>query len=234
MITESHAHILLIKALVYSNLAEANADLQCIESSTKALIFLGTPHRGSSYAEWGKIAAAIATVAQFDVNSRNIKALQPHGQPLAELEKGFGRLIMHNSFRIHNFQEAQGLKGVNYLNQRVGDLKMAAIFLTDLVPQVVEPWSASIGDPGKERTESINANHMDMCRYCGIDDPGYIKTGSEIASHVEELRKEMSGMHMSSGMEFPRETGANHRIQRNLLESTMVSGATGLQFHKAD
>lgn len=58
---------------------------------------------------------------------------------------------------------------------------------------MVEPWSASIGDPGRERTETINANHMNMCRFTGIDDPGYVKVGSEIQERIDVLQEIRQG-----------------------------------------
>ena len=109
----------LVKALVDSNIAEGKPELQEIESSTAALIFLGTPHRGSSHAGWGEVASRIASAAFFDVNRKNLGALEVNGDALAQLEKNFGRLVMHHNFTIHNFQEAQGYKGVKGLNGRV-------------------------------------------------------------------------------------------------------------------
>ena len=53
--------------------------------------------------------------------------------------------------------------------------------------QVVENWSSSIGDHGSEPSESINANHMNMCRFYGRHDPGYKQVGGEIQSKVNEL-----------------------------------------------
>ena len=61
---------------------------------------------------------------------------------------------------------------------------------TDNFAQVVEPWSASIGDPGRERTETIDADHREMCRFSGKTDPGYVKVGSEIASRVNAIKDE--------------------------------------------
>ena len=59
------------------------------------------------------------TAAFFDVNSKNVGALQPHGESLSQLEKSFGSLIIHDHFTIHTFQEALGYKGVKGLNGRV-------------------------------------------------------------------------------------------------------------------
>lgn len=51
--------------------------------------------------------------------------------------------------------------------------------------QIVEPSSARIGDPGREIVQSIDANHMDMCRFPSKDDPEYKKVSFEIKSLIE-------------------------------------------------
>jgi hypothetical protein len=84
---------------------------------------LGTPHRGSDYAHWGKLAQQVACAAFFDANGKTLEHLKPNGEQLAQLEKSFARLINRRTFKIHTFQEAQGFKGVKGLNTRVMLLK---------------------------------------------------------------------------------------------------------------
>jgi hypothetical protein len=38
-----------------------------------------------------------------------------------------------------------------------------------------------------EKPETIDANHMDMCRFSGPDDPGYQQVGGELSSWISEL-----------------------------------------------
>lgn len=107
------------KSLCESNLSEGKPEFKLIEQNTKAIFFLGTPHRGSPYASLGKIAETIASAACFDTNGKTIGHLEVHGEQLMQLEKDFGRLVAHQTFLIHNFQEAQGFKGIKGLNGRV-------------------------------------------------------------------------------------------------------------------
>lgn len=48
-------------------------------------------------------------------------------------------------------------------------------------------FSSSLDDP-RENAEHIDANHMDMCRFAGPFDAGYIQVGGEIASIVDHVR----------------------------------------------
>lgn len=102
-----------------SSLSEGNVELKNIADSTTALVFLGTPHRGSSWTGWGKIAAAVAAAALFDVQKSNIKHLDANGQNLSQLEQAFGRLIYRRTFKIHSFQESKGMAGMRPLNAKV-------------------------------------------------------------------------------------------------------------------
>lgn len=169
-VAHSLGGIIVKQALVDSQRAERRVEEKSIHHYTDAVIFLGTPHRGSQYSSWGQIAERIARAAFFDTNSRNISSLQVHGTELANLERDFLILLDRQTFSVFNFQEALGFKGIKGLNGKI-----------------VENWSSSIGDHGSEPSESINANHMNMCRFYGKHDPGYKQVGGEILIKVNEL-----------------------------------------------
>lgn len=57
---------------------------------TRLIIFLGTPHRGSSYAGWGKIASNLASLGLQDSNKRLKQTLEVNGEVLD---------IIHNEFK---------------------------------------------------------------------------------------------------------------------------------------
>ena len=97
--------------------SEAFPERSAIYSSTKALFFLGTPHRGSSWAAWGDIARGIASVV-FDTNSFLVKDLEINGQAFVQLEKNFGLLIYRRTFYIYTYIKAQGFKPIPLLNSK--------------------------------------------------------------------------------------------------------------------
>lgn len=85
--------------------------------ATKAVLFFGTPHRGSSRAEAGAILQNIAHISGFDTNSKNIQALQVNSPELEVVHERFMKLYQCHPrpFEVYTFQEAQGLTGVGIL-----------------------------------------------------------------------------------------------------------------------
>lgn len=99
--------------------SKAFPDRQKVYQSTKALFFLGTPHKGSNWAVWGEIARELASVI-FDTNPSLIKHLKVNGEALMQLEKNFEPLIYLRTFWIFTFAEAKGYKPLPLLNSKVG------------------------------------------------------------------------------------------------------------------
>lgn len=91
---------------------------QKVYKSTKALFFLGTPHRGSSWAAWGEIATGLAGTI-FDTNSALIKHLEVNGEALMQLEKNFGTLIHKRTFLTKTFKEGRNYKPLPLLKSKV-------------------------------------------------------------------------------------------------------------------
>jgi hypothetical protein len=52
----------------------------------------------------------------------------------------------------------------------------------------VDSVSSSL-DHAQERKDSINANHIMMCRFTGREDDGYIKVRGVITKYVNEIQK---------------------------------------------
>lgn len=93
-------------------------DRKEIYESTKALFFLGTPHRGSDWAQWGEIARVLVNVI-FDTNSQLIKDLEVYGRRLTELQDHFVNLLYHRTFYVYTFTEAQDFKPYLLLKSKV-------------------------------------------------------------------------------------------------------------------
>ena len=97
---------------------EALPQRRKVYSSTRALFFLGTPHRGSDFAGWGEIARKVAGV-MFSTNPSSIRHLKVNGEPLMQLEKNFEPLIYRRTFWVYTFIEAKGFKPVPLLDSKV-------------------------------------------------------------------------------------------------------------------
>lgn len=92
------------------------------------IVFLGTPHRGSSYAPWGAIAANIASVTLHDPNKKIIKALEPNSEVLDNIHEDFKNIITTSKIKIHSFQEARGMTGFKGLHNKVPQYFMSCAF----------------------------------------------------------------------------------------------------------
>lgn len=83
------------------------------------VVFLGTPHRGSSLAGWGTIAANLASAALHHSNKDIIETLKVNGEVLDNIQDEFQAAVLEYGIKIHSFQEARGISGVKGLSGKV-------------------------------------------------------------------------------------------------------------------
>lgn len=91
---------------------------------------------------------------------------------LERAQESFSGLWQKYDFRVKTFQEGLGLTGFH---------------LGVLGNKVVPDYSSSLGDH-RERSETLQANHMDMCRFTGSDDPNYRKVAGEFQSIYRSIQ----------------------------------------------
>lgn len=110
---------LLLKAVLKQ---ESDADTTTVDGriilkvceSTIGTIFLGTPHRGSSYADLAELVAGVVRVACFDRGISVPKDLRVDASILEILDDSFSRLYSTYGFALLTFEESQGL-GIPFL-----------------------------------------------------------------------------------------------------------------------
>ncbi|KAI9055794.1 hypothetical protein LZ554_000735 [Drepanopeziza brunnea f. sp. 'monogermtubi'] len=89
----------------------ANDDtLRDVYTSTAAVFFLGTPHRGSPKAALGEIARRIVFLSGVDTSDQNLRALRVDSAELEVVHESFVRLyeLKDRRFQVVTFQEAKG------------------------------------------------------------------------------------------------------------------------------
>ncbi|VBB84614.1 Putative Kinesin light chain [Podospora comata] len=124
---------------------------------TKLIVFLGTPHRGSAFAEWGDIASNLALLGLQDSNKKIITTLEVNSEVLDNIHEEFKTIADQSQIRIHSFQEARGISGMKGLHNKV-----------------VDDFSSKLDLPRSlETVESIDANHIQMARCSDRADPQY-------------------------------------------------------------
>jgi len=90
---------------------------------------------------------------------------------LERAQESFSTLWDKHQFRVKTFQEGMGLTGVN-----IGALGR----------KVVPDYSSLIGDH-RERAETLQANHMEMCRFSGRDCSNYRRVAGELRSICQSI-----------------------------------------------
>ncbi|KAK4225059.1 hypothetical protein QBC38DRAFT_445882 [Podospora fimiseda] len=135
--------------------------------STAAVVFLGTPHRGSpDFVNMGELMRSIISALFVGTSSCNLHALGLRTTGLERAQEAFSQVWHTYNFTVKTFQEGLGLTGIN---------------LGMLGNKVVPDYSSLIGDY-RERPETLQANHMDMCRFRGENDHNYRKVVGELRS----------------------------------------------------
>jgi hypothetical protein len=120
----------LLQLLLRAN--ENNVDShQQLCNSAIATLFLGTPHRGSTYADMGETVRRVASIAGFDTASQNIQTLEVDGALLENCDERFQKLCerLKRHYEVHTFQEAQGMKATQMLglNEKVCSIKLLQV-----------------------------------------------------------------------------------------------------------
>lgn len=101
------------KALLHS---EECSDMRYkdIVDSTAGVIFLGTPHRGSNFANWGSLCTGFLSNVK-EMNEAIINLLRPESEVLFQLRDSFIKLVIRraeeksNKLRVHCYFEEYGM-----------------------------------------------------------------------------------------------------------------------------
>ncbi|KAL9627683.1 MAG: hypothetical protein Q9164_007527 [Protoblastenia rupestris] len=189
---------LVVKEALVQSRYETRKDLKSTYEATFATIFFGTPHRGSDDAAWGQTLGCLAVAAQFDTNTRILHQLNPAAgnSKLSQLRRDFSRMLHDRGIQVHSFLEAEGKIGCACLGG-----------------QVVHRDSSGLDEPHYELKDFINANHMNMCKFKGRDDDGYVK-------FLSALNRYISGLPQQTAARDPEPPSAEMRAQNTFRSTT--------------
>ncbi|KAN0070627.1 hypothetical protein V8E54_011496 [Elaphomyces granulatus] len=141
--------IVIKQALVQ---ARIEPQYQAISEATVGIIFLGTPHRGSENAAYGKVLAGVAITVMHNPSLALIKALHVNSEALMRLTTDFRFQLP--KYQISSFYE----------------MKPMVIFSS----LIVEKHSALLDIPGEDQIP-VDANHEDICKFAHRNDAVYEK-----------------------------------------------------------
>ncbi|KAK3291981.1 uncharacterized protein B0H64DRAFT_408650 [Chaetomium fimeti] len=140
----------LIKADNYNN-HQRHPTLGDIFAKTTGVIFMGTPHRGSSKESYGDLLVKIAKVALRQPNDQLLQTLRPDSHILENQREQFTTISS----------------------------RMSVVCIREELPTsvgVIVPETSASYDGFNVRRGAINANHMDMVRFTSDREPGYQRT----------------------------------------------------------
>ena len=131
-VAHSLGGLVVKQALIEARKQTHESDLLDIYSSTHAIIFFGTPHRGSDLASWGLLLSTIAEAVQIDTNDTILRDLDPASgsSKLEEMRLDFDDILRdgHRSreLRVYSFQEEEGMTSIKPFG---GKVRLRANFL---------------------------------------------------------------------------------------------------------
>ncbi|KAI1738026.1 Alpha/Beta hydrolase protein [Xylaria scruposa] len=143
---------LVVKAAINGMQSSIDSRYQQFSRRISAVVFCGTPHRGSDAAALGKLASNLLALALVDSNSRLLSDMRVDSRTLESIQTDFLRALYRTPLRIHSFQEGRALTGVRGLNDKV-----------------VGDESSRLG-LAEETFETIDADHREMVRKPGVKD----------------------------------------------------------------
>jgi len=142
---------IVVKDMLNASRAEVTY-LKEILPATYGVIFLGTPHRGSSTATLGKIAQNITRVVRSNPNTSILQDLEVNSETLERIGRGFHQILAESPIQIQSFREELPTSGI----------------------MVVNHFSSTI-EHGLEVVSSIPANHRDMVKFSSDSDIGFVR-----------------------------------------------------------
>lgn len=149
--------------------------LAAIKSSTKGVLFAGTPHRGTDKAKWSVTATNLAWYIQKDHSNEVLNTLKRGSEVLERLQDSFKDILEH--FAIYTLIEVIGYPKIG---------------------MIVEKDSAMIG--WHEKEIYMHANHCDMIKFVNKTENNYGKVWQAIREIIKDrivgVRPEANGMLM--------------------------------------
>ncbi|KAI9766019.1 MAG: hypothetical protein M1840_007026, partial [Geoglossum simile] len=147
--------------------------LRKILESTRGIMFLGTPHRGSGLARWAEmLAKSIGLIKQ--TNPQILQVLQQDSEVLARIQESFRIMV-----RARNQQGFRPIEITCFFEE----LPLTGIGSVVPLDSAILPGYTQIG---------IHSNHADMTKFEDRNDPGFKAIAGELRRWVKELDRSNS------------------------------------------
>ncbi|CZR69613.1 uncharacterized protein PAC_19513 [Phialocephala subalpina] len=176
-VTHSLGGIIVKDALNQSSQAEAIPRLVKLSIVVHGVLFLGTPHHGSSSASIGKVFYKITEAATRRPNLMLFQGLKPNSETLDRIGQGFYQTITKRNIHVASFREQK-------------ETRRWAFFSTI----VVDGQSATIGLPAED-ISSIPEDHSGMTKFSSAKDIGFQRVSSQVRRWLNNYRETSDKSH---------------------------------------
>jgi hypothetical protein len=145
--------------------------LRAIQQSTRGIAFLGTPHQGSSLAKW------------YERWGRGLKHFRPTNLDIVSVLHRESEVLARIQSSFHAMLKARAAEALP-------PIEIACFYEELPLPGIglaVSMQSAVC--PGCGVPIGIHANHMDMTKFSGAHDPGFVALSGELGRWVREISR---------------------------------------------
>jgi hypothetical protein len=94
-----------IQALRKARESSNGISYQSIFHATRGIIFLGTPHHGSSYASFGKHVARVVKFIRRDTNVSLLRSIEQDSEILERISEDFRTILTRRRLKVCSFVE---------------------------------------------------------------------------------------------------------------------------------
>ncbi|KAI0909375.1 hypothetical protein F4823DRAFT_562928 [Ustulina deusta] len=149
---------LVVKEALNQSAHSSDVELSRVLQMTHGVIFLGTPHRGSSAATYGRVAFWLTKIfALQNANTNLISSLERDSDMLDRISTAF----------IETLAKAECLKLWSFAEEK--QIRWGIIGM-----HIVPPESAKIGHE-RENWGTISGDHRQIAKYLEATDEGFVK-----------------------------------------------------------
>ncbi|KAK5660350.1 hypothetical protein OQA88_12891 [Cercophora sp. LCS_1] len=192
------------KEMLRQSHCSADVDMQSISKATVGAVFFGTPHHGADPRGLTEnLLEGLIKALGFRSNNQIVDALLPTADALPKLNDEFSTLALRLQWRIYCFQEACEVK---LLGKRI-----------------VENTSSSLGIGALETRQHINRNHMDICRFKGLDDPEYQKVSAALGRTTAGIKPQAEASVLHETLSGSQRTTLYESLGFKLIDSRFRS-----------
>ncbi|KAF1845108.1 uncharacterized protein K460DRAFT_354959 [Cucurbitaria berberidis CBS 394.84] len=169
-----------------------NADLKAVIAHTIGAIFLGTPFRGSGSATYGHILERVYKYFG-ETNGDIISDLKRNADRLETIRKEFHKLVNSRAEQGRRLEVRFFFESIAVKPSWSWSPWVPSVQIVDHTSAVLEGYDAL----------SIDADHLNVCKFSKIDDPGFTHVVSDILQIVERDKREKaptenSGVHVTA------------------------------------